>query len=76
MFRSGRSRQYGKMQHMHDIMRSGRSQNETESASATYHEEYARVNSIVECREVILTYYADYAGKKNNGTTRLNVLLK
>ncbi|KAG2229708.1 hypothetical protein INT48_004225 [Thamnidium elegans] len=39
-----------------------RSGSESESGNTTYHEEYARVNNIIECKEVILTYYQDYAG--------------
>lgn len=50
------------MQHMRDIMRDGDSQNRAGSDNTTYHEEYARVNNILECREMALTYYSDYAG--------------
>jgi hypothetical protein len=56
------SRQYGEMQHMRDIMRDGRSQMENNSDNTTFHEDYARVTNIVECNEMALTYYADYAG--------------
>lgn len=52
------------MEHMRDFMREGRSGSESESDNTTYHEEYARVNNIIECKEVILTYYQDYAGKR------------
>ncbi|KAG2212468.1 hypothetical protein INT46_008005 [Mucor plumbeus] len=56
------SRQYGEMQHMRDIMRDGRSQMGNDSDNITFHEDYARVTNIVECNEMALTYYADYAG--------------
>ncbi|CAO3610069.1 unnamed protein product [Mucor hiemalis] len=62
LFPFAKSRQYGEMQHMRDIMRDGDSQNRAGSDSTTYHEEYARVNNILECRELALTYYSDYAG--------------
>lgn len=51
------------MQHMRDIMREGRSSTENESENTTYHEEYARVNNVLECNEMAITYYQDYAGK-------------
>lgn len=56
------TRQYGEMQHMRNIMRDGRSQMGNDSDNTTFHEEYARVTNIVECNEMALTYYADYAG--------------
>lgn len=62
LFPFAKSRQYGEMQHMRDIMRDGDSHNRAESDSTTYHEEYARVNNILESREMALTYYSDYAG--------------
>lgn len=51
------------MQHMRDIMREGRTHDGNISDNTTFHEEYARVNNIVECNEMALTYYSDYAGK-------------
>lgn len=44
-------------------MREGGNQHSQGSDTTTYHEEYARVMNIVECNEMALTYYADYAGK-------------
>ncbi|KAI8968020.1 hypothetical protein BDF20DRAFT_203466 [Mycotypha africana] len=55
-------RQYGKMQHMHNIMGQDRQHKEMNEENTTYHEEYARVSNIVDCNEMALTYYADYAG--------------
>lgn len=57
------TRQYGEMQHMRNIMRDGRSQMGSDGDNTTFHEEYARVTNVVECNEMALTYYADYAGK-------------
>lgn len=51
------------MQHMHNIMREGGHQDSQGSDNTTYHEEYARVMNVIECNEMALTYYADYAGK-------------
>ncbi|EPB81388.1 hypothetical protein HMPREF1544_11901 [Mucor circinelloides 1006PhL] len=56
------TRQYGEMQHMRNIMRDGRSQMGSDGDNTTFHEEYARVTNVVECNEMALTYYADYAG--------------
>lgn len=56
------TRQYGEMQHMNAIMRDGRSHMGNGSENTTYHEEYARVTNVLECREMALTYYSDYAG--------------
>lgn len=60
---SNHSREYGKMHHMRGIMREGRSHSEADSESITFHEEYARVTNVIECKEMTLTYYQDYAGK-------------
>ncbi|KAI8360778.1 hypothetical protein BD560DRAFT_491673 [Blakeslea trispora] len=58
-----KTRQYGGMQHMQHLMREANSQSNQKSADdTTYHEEYARVNSVLECNEMALTYYADYPG--------------
>lgn len=48
---------------MRDIIRDGRSNTEGDTDGTTYHEEYARVNNVLECNEMALTYYSDYAGK-------------
>lgn len=48
---------------MRHFMREGRTGSEATSENVTYHEQYARVNNIVECKEIIMTYYQDYAGK-------------
>jgi hypothetical protein len=48
---------------MRDIMREARTHDGSTSESTTFHEEYARVGSIVECNKMALTYYSDYAGK-------------
>lgn len=50
------------MHHMRGIMREGRSTSTSDSESITYHEDYARVINVIECKEMILTYYQDYAG--------------
>ncbi|KAI8376427.1 uncharacterized protein BYT42DRAFT_386187 [Radiomyces spectabilis] len=58
-----RTRQYGEMQHMHDLMSAAaRPTTGLETNDTTYHEEYARVNNVIECSEMAITYYADYAG--------------
>ncbi|KAI9475562.1 MAG: hypothetical protein EXX96DRAFT_506047 [Benjaminiella poitrasii] len=62
LFPFASTRQYGKMQHMRDVMGNGRSQTRHNSENASYHEEYARVSNIVECNEMAITYYSDYAG--------------
>lgn len=71
-----RTRQYGKMQHMRDIMKEGRTHDGNTSENTTFHEEYARVNNIVECNEMALTYYSDYAGGLVSDLHYLSVLLK
>ncbi|KAI8065374.1 uncharacterized protein B0P05DRAFT_589949 [Gilbertella persicaria] len=58
-----KTRQYGEMQHLQHIIREGHSEARYDDLeNPTYHEEYARVNNVLECNEMALTYYADYAG--------------
>ena len=53
------------MQHMHDIMRTqGGDTDRTTGRSTTFHEDYARVNNVVECSKMAVLYYADVPGKK------------
>ncbi|KAI8885057.1 hypothetical protein K501DRAFT_284510 [Backusella circina FSU 941] len=62
LFPFSKTRQYGEMQHMSEMMKEGVMSNGSANEHVTYHEEYARVNSVLECNEMALTYYADYAG--------------
>lgn len=60
-----RTRQFGHMQHMHDIMNSQHTRldgERTTSHLTTFHEEYARVDEILKCTQMVITYYADVPG--------------
>jgi hypothetical protein len=50
------------MQHMSEMMKEKATNGGATTEHVTYHEEYARVSSVLECNEMALTYYADYAG--------------
>lgn len=51
------------MQHMQEIMRSHRDAEQGTTRSTTFHEEYARVNNVLECSKMALLYYSDVAGE-------------
>ncbi|KAI7885245.1 hypothetical protein K492DRAFT_204108 [Lichtheimia hyalospora FSU 10163] len=57
-----KTRQFGHMQHMQEIMRSHRDAEQGTTRSTTFHEEYARVNNVLECSKMALLYYSDVAG--------------
>lgn len=58
-----RTRQFGHMQHMHDLMHARYQESDTASnRSTTFHEEYARVNNLLECSKMKIRYYADVPG--------------
>ncbi|KAI7863888.1 hypothetical protein BDF14DRAFT_1972429 [Spinellus fusiger] len=58
-----KARHYGGMQHMYALMNSQkRDASTTLPKNTTYHEEYARVSTLLECSEMTITYYADSPG--------------
>ncbi|KAI9269315.1 hypothetical protein BDA99DRAFT_348390 [Phascolomyces articulosus] len=59
---AAKTRQFGHMQHMHEIMRAQRDSDRTTGHSTTFHEDYARVNNAIECSKMAVLYYADVPG--------------
>ncbi|KAI9492938.1 hypothetical protein BDB00DRAFT_872979 [Zychaea mexicana] len=59
---AAKTRQFGHMQHMHGIMRAQRDSDRTTGRSTTFHEDYARVNNVLECSKLAVLYYADVPG--------------
>lgn len=58
-----RTRQFGHMQHMHDLMHTRYQDSDSATnRSTTFHEEYARVNNLLECSKMKIRYYADIPG--------------
>ncbi|KAI8143386.1 hypothetical protein BJV82DRAFT_92680 [Fennellomyces sp. T-0311] len=59
---AAKTRQFGHMQHMHEIMRAQRESDGTTGRSTTFHEEYAQVNNVLECSKMAVLYYSDVPG--------------
>lgn len=59
---NAKTRQFGHMQHMHNMMRAQANHEELSARSTTFHKEYGRVTNMLECSQMDVLYYADSPG--------------